>query len=310
MTIGLTVFAVIVAAGLLLMAATRSQWADELSKLNKHQRRMAEKNQESTEVDIFLKQRNDYLARVLAQAGLESKYDQMKTQWICSAIATGAVFALAATLSGVIELAIPAFILGVPLGMGGFIQYLGILAKKRQTKMTEQLPQLLETMVSALRAGSPVMEVFKVLSEVSPEPIRSEFKRGLVSLQLGKPFRDCMNEMSERIRTADFRLLTKAIFISQDVGGNLADVVAVIAEAIRERFKLRDFMNSLTAQGKATAAFIGCLPYGITLMTYLASPGYIIPFLNHPIARIVLIFLVIWELIGFWILMKMTTFEV
>lgn len=310
MSVGLTVFAVILVAGLMLMAATRSQWADELSKLSKHQRRMAEKNQESTEVDIFLKQRTDYLSRILAQAGLESKYDQMKTSWICAALGTGAVLALIASLTGIVELAIPAFILGVPIGMGGFVQYLGFVAKKRQAKMTEQLPQILETMVSALRAGSPVMEVFKVLSEVSPEPIRSEFKRGLVSLQLGKPFRDCMTEMSERIRTADFRLLTKAIFISQDVGGNLADVVAVIAEAIRERFKLRDFMNSLTAQGKATAMFIGCLPYGITLMTYLASPGYIIPFLNHPIARIVLILLVLWEFVGFYILMKMTTFEV
>ncbi|HEY9785974.1 MAG TPA: type II secretion system F family protein [Candidatus Obscuribacterales bacterium] len=310
MSIGLTVFAVIVVAGLMLMAASRSQWSDELSKLSKHQRRMAEKNQETTEVDIFLKQRTDYLARILAQAGLEAKYDQYKTTWICVALGTGAVFALLASIGGVMELAIPAFILGVPIGMGGFVQYLGFVAKKRQAKMTEQLPQILETMVSALRAGSPVMEVFKVLSEVSPEPIRSEFKRGLVSLQLGKPFRDCMTEMSERIRTADFRLLTKAIFISQDVGGNLADVVAVIAEAIRERFKLRDFMNSLTAQGKATAMFIGCLPYGITLMTYLASPGYIVPFLNHPIARIVLILLIIWEGIGFWILLKMTTFEV
>lgn len=307
---GLVVFVVVLLAGLMLMAATRSQWADELSRLGKHQRRMAEKNQEDSEVSIFLEQRNDYLTRVLAQAGLESKYDQMRTTWVCVAIGTGLVFSLVAVISGVNELAIVLFILGIPIGAGGFVAYLGQVAKRRQAKMTEQLPQVLETMVSALRAGSPVMEVFKVISEVAPDPIRGEFKRGLVSLQLGKPFRDCMNEMSHRIRTPDFRLLTKAIFISQDVGGNLADVVAVIAEAIRERFKLRDFMNSLTSQGKATAVFIGCLPYGITLMTYLASPGYIVPFLNHPIARLILFALVIWEFIGFYILLKMTTFEV
>jgi tight adherence protein B len=164
--------------------------------------------------------------------------------------------------------------------------------------------------VSSLRAGSPVMEVFKVLAETAVDPIRGEFKRGLVSLQLGKSFRDVMGEMSTRIRTPDFALLTQAIFISQDVGGNLADVVATIADAIRERFKLRDYMNSLTSQGKATAAFIGCLPYGITLMTYCASPGYIVPFFNHPIARIILGALILWEGLGFWVLMKITTFEV
>ncbi len=154
------------------------------------------------------------------------------------------------------------------------------------------------------------METFKMLAETAPEPIRSEFKRTLVSLQLGKSFRECMSEMANRIRTPDFKLLAQAIFISQDVGANLADVVATIAEAIRERFKLRDFMNSLTAQGKATAVFIGFLPYGITGATYLMSPSYMIPFFNHPIARLIFIALVIWEFIGFYILIKMTTFEV
>jgi tight adherence protein B len=257
-----------------------------------------------------LTQRQGYLARILAQAGLEAKYDQMKVSWICSAIGGGMVMSAAALLGGIPELMIIGFIAGVAMGAGGFVIYLQQVAKRRQAKMTEQLPQSLETMVSALRAGSPVMEAFKVLSETCPDPIKSEFKRGLVSLQLGKPFRDVMNEMSYRIRTPDFKLLTQAIFISQDVGGNLADVVAVIAEAIRERFKLRDFLNALTAQGKATAMFIGCLPYGITLMTYIATPGYIVPFLNHPIARIVMGLLILWEGLGFYILMKLTTFEV
>jgi tight adherence protein B len=291
------------------MAASRGQWADELSRLNKQQRRLLERNNEEEQVNIFLTQRQDFLAKQLALAGLESKYEQMRMQWIVTSCVTAVV------LSGLAYTQIPelwplGLILGIPLGAGGFVAYIGNLAKRRQAKMTEQLPQTLETMVSSLRAGSPVMEVFKVLAETASDPIRAEFKRGLISLQLGKPFRDVMVEMSNRIKTPDFRLLTQAIFISQDVGGNLADVVATIADAIRERFKLRDFMNSLTSQGKATAAFIGCLPYGITAMTYLASPGYIVPFLNHPVARIVLFVLVCWELLGFWILLKMTTFEV
>jgi tight adherence protein B len=229
--------------------------------------------------------------------------------WICTAIGTGFIFAIGMYFM-MPELAILGFIIGCPIGAGGFISYLKHLAKRRQDRMTEQLPQILETMASSLRAGSPVMECFRTLAETAPDPIRVEFKRGLVSLQLGKPFRDTMTEMGYRIRTADFKLLCTAIFISQDVGGNLADVVAVIADAIRERFKLRDFLNSLTSQGKATAVFIGCLPYGITLLTYLATPGYMVPFLNNTIARIICILLIFWELFGFWILMKMTTFEV
>jgi tight adherence protein B len=296
-------------AGLLLMAMTRSQWADELTRLNKHQTRLSKRDGSEEAENIFVTQRTDYLARLLALAGLEAKYDQMKMQWIVVSIVTGIVLAGICMLQ-LPEMVIVAFILGVPIGAAGYIVYVHYLAKQRQAKMTEQLPQLLETMASTLRAGSPVIEVFKTLAETAVDPIRSEFKRGLVSLQLGKPFRDVMGEMSNRIRTPDFRLLTKAIFISQDVGGNLADVVATIADAIRERFKLRDFMNALSAQGKATAGFIACLPYGITLFTYLVSPGYIVPFLNNTICRIIMAVLIAWEAIGFWILLKMTTFEV
>src|SRR5581483_10538490 len=163
-------------------------------RLCKHKRKMAYKNQEEVEDSIFVQQKTGYLARILALAGLESKYDQMKTTWICCSFGGGLVLAVILGLS-VPELVVVGFILGIPLGAAGFVFYLSQVAKRRQARMTEQLPQVLETMVSALRAGSPVLECFKVISETSPDPIRGEFKRGLISLQLGKPFRDVLKEM-------------------------------------------------------------------------------------------------------------------
>jgi tight adherence protein B len=308
----IAIFSTIVVIGVLLMVLVRRDSVDQLARLTKHNRRMADKLRDASaeSESIFITQKADYLARLLAAAGLESQYDKMKGQWVMAAIGAGVLGAVIFVVSGTPELSPVGFFIGIPIGASGFIYYLGELAKKRQARMTEQLPQILETMVSALRAGSPVMEVFKVISDTGPEPIRNEFKRGLVSLQLGKPFRDVMVEMSYRIKAPDFKLLTQAIFISQDVGGNLAEVVSTIAEAIRERFKLRDFLNALTSQGKATASFIGCLPYLITVGTYFLTPSYMTPFLNHPIARIVMVGLVMWELLGFWILRKMVTFEV
>ena len=308
---GPIIFSSIIVIGLLAMVLLRRDSVDQLARLTKQSRRMAEKMRDNADPEsIFVDQKTDYLSTLLARAGLEAQYDKMRMQWLYSAIGAGALGALGFILNGLPEMSPIGFFLGVPMGAAGFVFYIGEIAKKRQAKMTEQLPQILETMVSALRAGSPVMEVFKVISDTGPDPIKSEFKRGLISLQLGKPFRDVMKEMSLRIKAPDFKLLTQAIFISQDVGGNLADVVATIAEAIRERFKLRDFLNALTSQGKATATFIGCLPYLITVGTYFLTPSYMTPFLNHPIARIVMVGLVMWELLGFYILRKMVTFEV
>lgn len=290
---------------------SRKHHTEELSRLDKHRKRMEEKEAAKIHVneDIFLKERTDYLGKLLAQAGLESKYDKMRNMWIGSFIVAPLVLMAICAIAQPVLMPL-GLLLGFALGPFGFIMYIKFLIKNRQKKLTAQLPAVLESMVSSLKAGSPVVECFKVLAETSPDPIRGEFKRALVSLQLGKPFREVMGEMCTRIRTPDFKLLTQAIYISQDVGANLSDVVATIAEAIRERFRLRDFMDALTAQGKATAVFIGCLPYFITGMTYMMAPGYIIPFLNHPVARIVFIGMVIWEGIGFYILMKLCTFEV
>ncbi len=307
--IGALIFFLIILAGGAVLIFMRKPWGEELIRLDKHKKKMRAKYHEDEEVNIFLTKRTNFLAQKLAQAGLEAKYDQMKVQWGVTTVIGGFAGAGLALLA-LPELMVIGFIAGLIVGAGGFVAYIGFLAKQRQTRIMEQLPQILETMVSSLRAGSPVIEVWKVLAETAVDPIKSEFKRGLVSLQLGKPFREVMAEMATRIPTPDFKLLTTAIFISQDVGGNLADVVATIAIAIRDRFKLRDYMNALTAQGKMTAMFIGSLPYLVTLLTYLISPGYIVPFLNHPIARMVLLALIIWEAIGAWILIKMTTFEV
>jgi tight adherence protein B len=290
---------------------SRKGHTEELSRLDKHRKRMEEREAAKIHVneDIFLKERNDFLGKMLAQAGLESQYDKMRSYWIGAAVGTPIL--LGAITAIFVPVLMPvAIFFGPGIGAFAFIGYIKHLITGRQRRMTAQLPAVLESMVSSLKAGSPVVECFKLLSETAPDPIRSEFKRSLVSLQLGKPFRDVMREMCDRIRTPDFKLLTQAIYISQDVGANLADVVAVIAEAIRERFRLRDFMAALTAQGKATAVFIGCLPYFITFMTYLMAPGYMTPFLNHPVARIVFIGMIIWEGIGFWVLMKLCTFEV
>ena len=179
---GPIIFSSIIVIGLLAMVLLRRDSVDQLARLTKQSRRMAEKMRDNADPEsIFVDQKTDYLSTLLARAGLEAQYDKMRMQWLYSAIGAGALGALGFILNGLPEMSPIGFFLGVPMGAAGFVFYIGEIAKKRQAKMTEQLPQILETMVSALRAGSPVMEVFKVISDTGPDPIKSEFKRGLFS---------------------------------------------------------------------------------------------------------------------------------
>src|SRR3990167_8172874 len=87
--VGVLIFTLIIVGGVFLIAALRSQHASELTRLEKHKRKLAEKKPLELEEDIFLQQKDDYLAKLLAQAGLEARYDSMRTQWIAWAIGTG-----------------------------------------------------------------------------------------------------------------------------------------------------------------------------------------------------------------------------
>src|SRR5262249_6554793 len=115
----------------MLIAATRAQHMDELSRLSKHARKMAEKKPLDEMESIFKTERDDYLSRLLSQAGLEARYDSMKTQWICAAIGTGVVL-MAVSWASAPELSVLGLILGLPMGAAGFIVYLQQLAKRRQ----------------------------------------------------------------------------------------------------------------------------------------------------------------------------------
>ncbi len=89
MPVSVIVFGAVLACGLIVMAMTRSQWADELSRLGKQQQRMSAKNADDAESLVFVAEKQGYLAKLLALAGLESKHDQMKVSWVCTAIGTG-----------------------------------------------------------------------------------------------------------------------------------------------------------------------------------------------------------------------------
>ena len=127
--VGCLVFTVVIVAGLMLIAATRAQHMDELSRLGKHARKMAEKKPLDEMESIFKTERDDYLSRLLSQAGLEARYDAMKTQWVCVAIGSG-ILLMAVSWASAPELSILGLILGLPIGAAGFIVYLQQLAKR------------------------------------------------------------------------------------------------------------------------------------------------------------------------------------
>lgn len=152
-----------------------------------------------------------------------------------------------------------------------FIQH---LATKRCKAFEEQLPDVLNLIAGSVRSGWGMQQaVDMVVQEMTP-PASIEFKRVQTEARLGLPVEDAMMSMADRLNSSDFRWAVSAITIQREVGGNLAEVLDIVAGTIRERAALRRHVDSLTAEGKLSASVLIGLPFLEAFILMVVNPTY------------------------------------
>ncbi|MFZ4813499.1 MAG: type II secretion system F family protein [Phototrophicaceae bacterium] len=151
----------------------------------------------------------------------------------------------------------------------------------RLIRFEEQLPDTLGLWVNALRSGYSVMQSMEAISRDAPEPTATEFKRVIQEVQLGIDMEDALQHMLVRLESEDFDLVVTAVNIQREVGGNLAEILEVIAHTIRERIKLKGEIRVMTSQGRVTGYLISGLPIALAGFLSLISPGFITPLFTN-----------------------------
>jgi tight adherence protein B len=205
---------------------------------------------------------------------------------------------------------------GVLIGIfGAFLpgMYVGRAEKGRLKRFDSQLGDMLNLMVNGLRAGFSTLQAMEAVSRELPAPICDEFRRVVQEMQLGLSMDDALEHLLRRIKSADLDLCVTAINVQREVGGNLAEILDVISFTIRERVRIKGEINSLTAQGRATAWVISAIPIVLVLLLYLINRPYIMQFFN-PATRncgIPMILLAMTMIgVGFWITQKIVTIDI
>ncbi len=145
---------------------------------------------------------------------------------------------------------------------------------KRLIAFETQLPDTLGLWVNALRSGYSVLQAMEAISRDAPEPTKSEFRRVVQEIQLGIDMSDAMEHMLARVESDDLDLVVTAVNIQREVGGNLSEILEVIAGTIRERIKLKGEIRVLTSQGRITGLLISFLPIGLAFFLNMINPGY------------------------------------
>jgi tight adherence protein B len=164
-----------------------------------------------------------------------------------------------------------ALLVGIPIGLAP-LGYVAFRRSKRFGEFEKGLPDALDLMVSALRAGHSFNAALGLVSRETPEPIRGEFRICFDEQNYGLELSDAMENLVTRVPLPDLRISTTAILIQKESGGNLAEVLNNTASVIRERLRLKKQVRVHTAHGRMTGWVIGLLPLGLLVALYVVNP--------------------------------------
>jgi tight adherence protein B len=152
--------------------------------------------------------------------------------------------------------------------------YIGIQRNQRLKAFNNQLADILNLWVNALRSGYSVLQAIEAIGREAPPPASEEFSRVVQEVQLGIPMETALNNMLKRVESEDLDMVFTAVAIQREVGGNLAEILDVISHTIRERVRIKGEIQTLTAQGRITGYIISGLPIILTLFLYAINKQY------------------------------------
>lgn len=190
------------------------------------------------------------------------------------------------------------------------IIYIDVKVRSRMAAFEEQLPQILNLIAGSLRAGWGLLQSVDMVVKETLPPASDEFRRVQTEARLGLPVEDALRTMSERVGSEDFAWAVTAISIQREVGGNLAEVLDVVAATIRDRAALRRQVSALTAEGKLSAMILIALPFIEGIVLFAVNPTYMRPLITEPLGWLILATGLLLLLVGSIWLMRALKVEV
>jgi tight adherence protein B len=182
----------------------------------------------------------------------------------------------------------PAVLLDVIVGVVGVMapsMYLKHRRARRLAMFNSGLPDAIDLMARALRAGHSLSSAIEVLSEQSGAGVATEFNVVFRQQNFGLPLRDALLQMADRVPSKDLRFLVTAMLVQKETGGNLTEILDRTSHVIRERIRIGGEVQVKTAQGRLTGTILSLLPVLMLLLTSVINPEYARILLHDPVGH-------------------------
>jgi tight adherence protein B len=188
--------------------------------------------------------------------------------------------------------------------------WLFIKRMRRLNAFANQLPECMELIARALRAGHSLAAGLHVVSEEMPLPVSKEFGRVYEEQNLGITIDDALANLLERVPNLDLKFFVTSVVIQRQTGGDLAEILDRIGHIIRERIKILGQVKALTAEGRLSGIVLVALPVGLFILMLFMKPDYIELLWKDPMGVQMSIMAIVMMCIGTFAIMKIVDIKV
>jgi tight adherence protein B len=163
--------------------------------------------------------------------------------------------------------------------------YLHMRRAKRMKRFNQALPDALDLITRALRAGHSVSAAIEIVGQEAAEPVRTEFREVYRQQNFGLPHREALLELASRVPSQDLQFVVTAMLVQKETGGNLVDTLDRTAAVVRDRIRIQGEVRTYTAQGRLTGYILGALPIIMFFLINMANHDYARVLVDDPTGR-------------------------
>ena len=220
---------------------------------------------------VFLK-----LDDLLIQSGIK----MLVSVFLLASLTLGAVICLAAYLytgKMIVVLPITAVVVLIP-----FV-YISFMKQRRLQKFMKLFPDTLSLMTRSMKAGHALSAALKMVADEMPNPINEEFSRIVEEINFGVGIDTVLRKFATRMSHPDVNYFVVAVIVQRETGGNLGEILENVAANIRKRFRFKNHIRTLTAEGRLSAIILVSIPFFIALAIYLVNRDYLTVLVTDPV---------------------------
>lgn len=182
--------------------------------------------------------------------------------------------------------------------------------QRRVNLFTLQMVDALSLMSNGLKSGLSVIQSMGLVSQEMPDPIKQEFDYILNQNKLGVSIEEAFIGLSKRIKSDDVEMFVTSVNILKETGGNLAETFDTIVTTIRDRIKVQNKIDAMTAQGMMQGYFVSMIPPGLGLVFYQTDPDFMRPLFTTTVGWIFIIIILALDIVGFLVMRRLVRVEI